>query len=156
MGYGLLWFVAAAGLALAAGSSWFGRSRTFDVRATSFDFTPATLTIRAGDAVRWSVVEGRHSSTATSGIWDSESMEPGDAFTWVFDRPGRYPYLCTPHDFMTAELVVRARPAWMGFGPVAGTVLAGAAALSAIVVGRRDGFGDRGGEDSAATLGGET
>lgn len=82
------------------------------VEIIDFAFSPATLTITAGDTVTWTngdpVV---HTATSTTGAWDSGDLAQGESYTFSFTEPGTYDYLCTPHPSMTGRIVVLAAPA---------------------------------------------
>ena len=94
-------------------------------------FTPETLTIAPGEAVRWvNDTDEAHTVTAvqdsipagadyfSSGgasdedaahdVIDAELMDPGDVFEWTFEEPGTYRYYCIPHraDGMEGTIVV--------------------------------------------------
>lgn len=96
----------AALLAVSAGATTV-RGATHQVQIVDFAFTPATLTISAGDTVTWTngdqVV---HTATSTSGAFDSGDLAPGASFSLTFTTPGTYDYLCTPHPTMTGKIVV--------------------------------------------------
>ena len=68
-------------------------------------FTPSTLKIKAGDAVRWVmkdsgrrhyVIEGEPGST-TSLFTSPYLSQPGKGWTYTFDRAGTYTYHCKEH-----------------------------------------------------------
>jgi plastocyanin len=48
-----------------------------------------------------------HTVTADDGSWDSGLIQPGATWRRTFDRPGTYPFHCTPHPFMKGVVVVR-------------------------------------------------
>lgn len=77
------------------------------VEIVDFAFSPATLTITAGDTVTWTngdpVV---HTATSTTGAWDSGDLEMGESYSLTFSEPGTYDYLCTPHPSMTGRIIV--------------------------------------------------
>jgi plastocyanin len=96
--------VAALGLAvptLAADSS---------VNVTNFEFAAKTAAIDVGDTITWNFVDEGHSATSLPGQperWDSGTEGAGATFQKTFTKPGRYQYLCTPHEsFMRATVVV--------------------------------------------------
>ena len=68
-----------------------------------FEFKPAEQRIDLGDSVTWNFTMPGHSSTSLRGQPDSWSSfadgtnPPGTSYTKVFDVPGRYQYVCTPH-----------------------------------------------------------
>jgi plastocyanin len=83
------------------------------ISVRNYDFTPATQRIAVGDKVTWSFDEGIHSTTSERGqaeSWDSDVRDAADGpqpFEKTFTRPGRYQYLCTPHEsFMRGTIVV--------------------------------------------------
>jgi len=84
-----------------------GAPESASVTIRDFEFDPQTVTIRAGGTVTWTN-EGPsvHTATADDGAFDSGNLNRGDSFTQTFDEPGTYPYHCTPHPFMTAEVIV--------------------------------------------------
>lgn len=43
---------------------------------------------------------------APDGIFDSEFLQQGAEFRWVFDEPGEYDYYCTLHPYMTGKVIV--------------------------------------------------
>lgn len=94
-------------------------------------FTPETLEIGVGEAVRWvNDTEEAHTVTAVEGslpegadyfssgsaadedaandALSEELIEPGGVFEWTFEEPGTYRYYCIPHegDGMTGTVVV--------------------------------------------------
>jgi plastocyanin len=76
------------------------------VRIANLSFG-AELHVHAGARVRW--VNGdqlQHSVTADDGSFDSGLIDPGQAFERVFEKPGDYPYHCTPHPFMQGHVIV--------------------------------------------------
>ncbi len=74
-----------------------------------FTFGPPEIRIRAGDTVRWVNEDPvAHTVTADDGTFDSDLLENGEGFSRRFDDPGRYPYHCTPHPFMSGVVVVEA------------------------------------------------
>ena len=109
-------FIVAAALiaapwALGAGA----HAATFTVNIESLDFSPANVSISAGDTVRWVWVSGAHSTTsgtctgatcASDGKWNSGIKSSG-SFTHVFDVPGTFPYFCRVHlSAMTGSVIV--------------------------------------------------
>jgi plastocyanin len=80
------------------------------IGVVNYDFAPPTQQIAVGDTVTWSFNEGQHSTTSLPGQpdkWDSGVRDAGATFQKTFTKPGRYQYLCTPHEsFMRGTLVV--------------------------------------------------
>jgi len=98
------------------------------IGVANFDFSPATETIAVGDTVTWSFNEGQHSTTSLPGQpdrWDSNVRDAGAKFQKTFTKPGRYQYVCTPHEsFMRGVLVVGKDTVKKTAGKVTATVSA--------------------------------
>jgi plastocyanin len=77
------------------------------VSIQDFFFEPDQLTVAPGTTVTW-VNDGEepHTSTADDGTWDSGTLQPGESFSFTFDDPGDYSYLCEIHPNMTATITV--------------------------------------------------
>ena len=100
-------------------SRWFGRRTeaaemniqaaagdiTADMR--SLQFVPARVRVRPGSAVVWKNSDQvAHTVTAEDRSWTSPLIEPGQIYRRVFDKPGTYNIICTPHPFMKAVVEV--------------------------------------------------
>jgi plastocyanin len=80
------------------------------IGVTDFEFTPKNQTIAVGDTVTWTFTDSDHSATSRPGQaerWDSNVKDAGTTFQKTFTKPGRFQYVCTPHEsFMTGTIVV--------------------------------------------------
>jgi plastocyanin len=107
----------ALAIALAAAAPAGAAEWTIDVR--DFSFAPGTRQVEVGDKVIWRFHDGGHTTTSRSGQaeqWDSNLRNGGGIYEHTFTKPGRYEYVCTPHEsFMTGVIEV-------GGDPVARTV----------------------------------
>jgi len=80
---------------------------------TNSCYSPADVTINAGDTVHWinvdtaaHTVTGGSPSDGPSGIFDS-SLVMGDAvYEFTFDEAGSYDYFCMVHPWMTGSVTV--------------------------------------------------
>jgi YVTN family beta-propeller protein len=80
---------------------------TVSVGIAQFAFSPATVTIAAGESVTWTNMDPTdHTTTSDSLVWDSEAMPPGATFTTTFDQPGTFTYTCEIHPFMHGTVIV--------------------------------------------------
>ncbi len=78
-----------------------------DVAIQGFAFVPPSITIPAGTSVRWTNMDAiGHTSTSTSGVWDSGNLNQNQSYTHTFNTPGTYSYICTPHPNMTGTIIV--------------------------------------------------
>ena len=135
--------VVAASLAVAAVIlvSGVAIAATRAVAIADFAFSPRTITITAGDRVRWTNSDAvAHTATATNGSFDTGNLEQGQSATVRFTQPGTYRYICTPHPTMSGTIRVRASSAGPTFPPTdtiqpASPADIGAGMAPAVVVG---------------------
>jgi len=79
-----------------------------DVRMAIYKFGTDSVTITAGQAVRWindDPVEHTVTFDGTEG--GSPVLPHNGTFIHRFDKPGRYTYHCTPHPFMKGVVIVK-------------------------------------------------
>jgi plastocyanin len=70
-------------------------------------YAPVTPKIEPGTWVTWSNAGYEvHSVTATDGSFDSGELNPSEGFSWYFDQPGTFQYVCTLHPWMSGKVVV--------------------------------------------------
>ena len=75
-----------------------------------FAFSPAEITIEPGTIVEWvNHDQTIHNIILTTAKVASPGMDTGDHYTYKFDAPGDYPYLCGLHPHMTGIVHVKAR-----------------------------------------------
>ena len=72
-------------------------------------FVPASITVRAGDAVTFvNDDDDAHTATADDGSWDSEGLNQGQQWNHAFAKAGTVRYHCTVHPMMHGIVVVKA------------------------------------------------
>lgn len=77
------------------------------VSIANFAFDPPTIEIPVGTTVTWTNNDtAGHTTTSTDGAWDSKILNTGDSFSYTFDEAGTFPYVCSLHPRMTAQIVV--------------------------------------------------
>jgi len=72
-----------------------------EITATNYAFNPSSQAIGVGDTVIWRFATGSHTTTANRGQaerWDSGNKAVGQTFRHTFNRPGRFQYVCIPHE----------------------------------------------------------
>jgi amicyanin len=86
-----------------------GAAITAEVRISSVRFVGDSLTIAAGQAVRWTNADPiEHTVTFDGGAEaGSPVIPPNGSYVHRFDKPGTYTYHCTPHPFMKGVVVVK-------------------------------------------------
>ena len=77
------------------------------MRIINLSFDPASVTVQTGAAVIWTNEDAPpHTVTSVDGIFDSGVFDPGASFTWTFDQPGSFPYVCQLHPQMQGTVIV--------------------------------------------------
>jgi len=70
-------------------------------------YAPAMRRVQTGTWVTWSNNgQDAHTVTAVDGSFDSQNLDPSEGFSWFFDQPGTYQYMCTLHPWMTGKIIV--------------------------------------------------
>ncbi|BDQ30622.1 MAG: hypothetical protein K5798_10695 [Nitrosopumilus sp.] len=76
-------------------------------------FTPANITINAGDTVNWvntdsaaHTVTGGSPADGPSGVFDSSLIMAGAEFAFTFNDSGNYDYFCMVHPWMVGSVSV--------------------------------------------------
>ena len=71
------------------------------------DYSVNVLTIPVGTTVTWTNEDSiLHTVTAVDGSFDSGFYGEGESWSYTFDEAGEYEYLCTPHPWMRAKVIV--------------------------------------------------
>jgi plastocyanin len=77
------------------------------ISAKNFMFSPASVTVKAGATVTWvNMDEEPHTVFSDAGLFRSSALDTKDSFSFKFDQPGTYHYLCTIHPRMMGTIVV--------------------------------------------------
>ena len=85
------------------------KAETRGVSIKSFAFSPATVTAKVGESVRWINDEDAVPHTVTTeafGGFTSPTMRPGDSFTQAFATAGAYQYFCIIHPRIRGVVLV--------------------------------------------------
>ncbi len=78
---------------------------TVDIK--NFAFSPVTITISKGQTVTWTNMDSvPHTITSTTGVFDSQPIEPGHTFSYTFNDAGTFEYSCTIHPSMQHGKVI--------------------------------------------------
>jgi plastocyanin len=84
-------------------------AKVLEIKIDNFSFGPMTVTVAAGTTITWTndddvphtVVSQDHTT------FKSRALDTGEKFSYTFTKPGEYPYFCSVHPKMTAEIVVQ-------------------------------------------------
>jgi plastocyanin len=81
-----------------------------EVTIDNFSFNPAQLTVAPGTKVNWTNRDDIPHTVTDAGdprAFKSAPLDTGDAFSYVFQKPGTYHYFCSLHAHMTGTIVVQ-------------------------------------------------
>ncbi len=83
-------------------------SKNNQVVIENFAYGPGQLAVPVGTKVTWLNRDTmQHSVTSDDKVFDSGLLKQNQEFSRTFDKPGTYPYHCTPHPSMKAAVVVK-------------------------------------------------
>lgn len=82
-------------------------ARTHTVLIKGFAFVPDHLTVSAGDTVVWKNEDIVPHTATGDGAFDSKEIGSTKSWTYKAMRKGKFPYICTYHPTMHAELTVQ-------------------------------------------------
>ena len=78
------------------------------VHMKNFAFVPQSVTIHAGQSVKWINDDSvSHSATANDHSWNSGELDNGQSWTYAFSAAGTYQYFCDDHAFMKGTVIVQ-------------------------------------------------
>ena len=78
-----------------------------DVKIEGMAFSPVEITIKAGDTIRWTNVDGApHTATDIAEEFDTEALSKGKSAEIVMSKPGNYDYFCQIHPGMKGKITV--------------------------------------------------
>ncbi len=96
-------FAAALMLAACTGA----RAEDATVTIKNFMFAMDT-TITAGSTVTWKNLDGEpHTVASLDGLFRSKALDEGDSYSFKFDHPGVFRYICSIHPNMKATITVK-------------------------------------------------
>jgi plastocyanin len=102
-------------LALAGGvlAQKVAATESAQITIQNFDFEPKALTVAPGTAVTWvnDDEEPHNIVNADPGqprLFRSPGLDGGEKYTFTFDKPGTYRYICSIHPHMEGTIIVRA------------------------------------------------
>jgi plastocyanin len=85
--------------------TWAGEQEA--IKIDNFTFSPKPLRIKPGDEVTWVNRDDIPHSIVLSDLQvHSHPLDTDGTFTYRFEKPGVYNYLCGLHPFMKGQVVV--------------------------------------------------
>lgn len=78
------------------------------INISSFQFDPATITIKVGEKVTWTNQDSvDHTVVADDNGWASDNLGKGVSYSHIFDKAGTYTYHCGVHPSMKGSVIVQ-------------------------------------------------
>jgi plastocyanin len=85
-------------------------AKSAEILIENFKFVPATLTVAAGTAVTWNNHDEEPHNIVNVDQprrFRSQAIDGGEKYTFVFDQPGTYNYICAVHPHMEGTVIVK-------------------------------------------------
>ena len=103
--------VAAAALVVTGASQPATTAVTKNVNITATAFTPASVTIKTGDSIKWTNKDTKtHQVVSNSGAFASAIISPNHTYKHTFNTSGTYRYHDALHPALTGKIVVTGPP----------------------------------------------
>jgi len=78
------------------------------VNIKNFDYSPMELNIAPGTTVVWKNLDGEpHTIASVDGMFRSPALDQNDSYSFTFNRPGVFKYICSIHPKMKATITVK-------------------------------------------------
>ena len=72
-----------------------------------FMFAPVALTVKSGSVVSWTNQDNEpHTVASDAGVFRSSALDTNESFSFKFDKPGTYRFLCSIHPYMVGTITV--------------------------------------------------
>jgi plastocyanin len=103
--------IAAAALVVTGASQPATTAVTKNVNITATAFTPASVTIKTGDSIKWTNKDTKtHQVVSNSGAFASPIISPNHTYKHTFNTAGTYRYHDALHPSLTGKIVVTGPP----------------------------------------------
>jgi len=88
-----------------------GLAATIAIKATATGFSPKTVTINQGDAVKWTNVDKvNHQIVANNGAFASGILKPNETYSFTFNTAGKYGFGAAAPVVPGADALMSIRP----------------------------------------------
>jgi plastocyanin len=95
-------------LTISATGRYSAQAADVSVLIRNFDYSPMELNIAAGTTVVWKNLDGEpHTIASTDGMFRSPALDQNDSYSFTFNHPGAFKYICSIHPKMKATITVR-------------------------------------------------
>jgi plastocyanin len=94
-------------LAAAGGKAGAAEAEGAQIVINDFMFAPMNVKIKAGSRVTWINKDDEpHNVVSDSGLFRSSALDTDDNFSFKFDKPGTYRFVCSIHPKMVGTITV--------------------------------------------------
>lgn len=83
------------------------KATTHTVVIEGMQFQPAALTVHRGDRIVWRNKDLVPHTTTVDGVFDSSTIPPEGAWTYIANKSGTLPYVCLFHPTMQGSLTIQ-------------------------------------------------
>ena len=98
--------ILALGFLVLSSTTAFATDNVVTIR--NFAFMQMDMTIARGDTVTWKNLDGEpHTVVSLDGAFRSQALDQNDSFSFRFDKPGVFKYICSIHPRMKATVTVK-------------------------------------------------
>ncbi len=102
-----LFFTLSSTLTVSAISAETAKAAEHTVEIKGMEFSPKTLTIKAGDKVKFINKDSApHTASATDGRFESGELAEGQSEIVTFEKADTYAYYCMFHPSMSGKIIV--------------------------------------------------
>jgi plastocyanin len=78
-----------------------------EIKIQNYAFVPQNAIVPKGEMVQWTNLDAVvHTSTSTTGVWDSGDIRPQEFYKRKFNKTGTFPYYCKYHTYMKGTVRV--------------------------------------------------
>ena len=82
--------------------------KLISVTIQGFKFSPADVTVNAGDTVEWTNEDSTpHTVESSDGSLKSDELAKGDKYRFTFTKAGKHDYICGIHPSMHGSVTVQ-------------------------------------------------
>ncbi|MEJ0037740.1 MAG: cupredoxin family copper-binding protein [Gammaproteobacteria bacterium] len=99
--------VSALCLALTGTPATAAQADGAEVVIKDFMFSPVAVKVKAGSRVTWTNKDDEpHNVVSDTGLFRSSAMDTDENFSFKFDKPGTYHFVCSIHPRMVGTITV--------------------------------------------------
>jgi len=80
----------------------------YSVKIENSMYVPNELNIKVGETVEWKNLDSlRHTVTSNDAPLNSAVINPGENYSFTFEKEGEYDYYCMLHQYVRGKIIVK-------------------------------------------------